>query len=239
MTHIPVSDALKAAWADLLSVFYPDVCHICGGRLAGGERHVCAFCLSRLPHTHYHRVASGNPMLARFVACSNVDAAAALFFYSRESPLSRVVQNFKYNHFPSLAFFMGERMGSELFTTGFFADVSLILPVPLHIFRRMRRGYNQAERIAAGVSAVTGIPLSRSLYARRSHATQTGLTLSQRQGNTSGVFAVRHPEALAGRHVLLVDDVCTTGSTLLAASQALAAAVPGIRITILTLAVTR
>lgn len=239
MTRLPGTDALKSAWADLLSVFYPDVCHICGGRLSEGERHVCTFCLSRLPHTHYHRVAANNPMLARFAACGSVEAASALFFYSRESPLSRVVQDFKYNHFPSLAFSMGELMGSELFTTGFFSDISLILPVPLHIFRRMRRGYNQAGRIAAGISAVTGIPVGRNLYARRSHATQTGLTLSQRQGNTSGVFAVRQPEALAGKHLLLVDDVCTTGSTLLAASQALAAAVPGIRITILTLAVTR
>ncbi len=219
---------------DAVNFLFPPTCHICDSPLAPHERFVCTRCLGELPRTGYHRRPL-NPMEERFAGIFPFERATGHFFYTRDSALSRLIQDMKYRGFPGIGRMLGYLAGSELFATGFFAGVDTVVPVPMHIMKRMRRGYNQAEYIARGVSEAIGVPVIPALRAVKGHRTQTRLTLEERRANLSGIFCPT-PE-VAGRHILLVDDICTTGSTLTAAAEALWKGNPS-NLTLLTIGVT-
>lgn len=221
----------------LIDFIFPRVCHICGGKLGANERYVCAACLSRLPRTGYHRI-KDNPMERRFMGIVPYRNATGYFFYRRNSEIASLVHDMKYHHFPGLAEYLGELVGTELFTSGFFSDIDAIVPVPIHWTKRARRGYNQCEKLALGLSGATGIPVMLNLRAHRPHRTQTSLTLDQRMKNTKGVFRLTDPATLDGKRILLIDDVCTTGTTLISAAETIHNEVPTAELTLLTLCVT-
>lgn len=206
-------DLVSATWDLLL----PRTCHVCGEVLNKGEKSICTECLANLPRTLYHRE-DMNPMAQRFAGFFPFRRASGHFFYNPDSEISNLIQDFKYRKFPSLACRMGEIMGSELFPTGFLSDVDVIVPIPIFWLKRAMRGYNQSLLLASGLSQVSGIPIDTNLYASRSHKTQTALSHSLRFSNTMGVFRLRDKETLRGKHILLLDDVCTTGSTLRSAA---------------------
>jgi len=113
------------------------------------------------------------------------------------------------------------------------------LPVPLSRKRLRHRGYNQSEMLARGISEITHLPIdTRSVHREHFRKSQTTLSRQERKENVEGLFQLRHPERLEGHHVLLIDDVCTTGATLIACGKAIRH-IPGIRISILTLAYTK
>lgn len=222
--------------SDLLDFIYPRRCHICGGNLLPGQRFICEGCLQDIPRSGYHR-RHMNPLEERFAGLFPFERATGLFLYSAGSPLSILIQDMKYRRFPSIGDMLGERAGIELYSTGFFSGIDLILPVPMHFIKRMRRGYNQTDHIASGISKATGIPVSHTLTAIRGHRTQTALTREERLENTAGLFRVKQPQEVTGRHILLVDDICTTGSTIISAAKAIWEAHPS-ALSILTLGVT-
>lgn len=176
-------------------------------------------------------------MEERFAGRFPFERATGHFIYTRDSSIAQLIQDMKYRHFPSIGQMLGELVARELFSTGFFSDSDVIVPVPMHFIKQARRGYNQVERIAQGISSVVQIPVSPALKAIRSHRTQTSMTPEQRLVNTAGLFAAARPSDLKGHHVLLVDDVCTTGATLTSAAETIWTASPA-SLTILTLAVT-
>ena len=161
----------------------------------------------------------------------------AVYYYVRGNNVSRLVHDFKYHNMPKLARWLGTQMYGELVFTDFFSDIDAVVPVPLHWTRRLRRGYNQAEEIAAGLCESAGLPVARLLRARM-HISQTRRTLRQRADNASGKYYAVREDGYDGLHLLVVDDVCTTGSTLIAAVRALAEVYPQSRISVLTLAAT-
>lgn len=230
----------------LLDVLIPRECHVCSTSLLDSEEFICTGCRSKLPFTGYEKYWSNrsgpnsdlNPMERRFAGQIPLVRACAPFFYTRDSSLASMIHDFKYRGFSRLATTLG-RIGAEaLVHSGLFTGVELLLPVPLHWIKRLRRGYCQTEMIAEGISQATGIPIGTQLHADRSHRTQTSLTSEQRIANTRGVFSVRQPESLKGRHVMLVDDICTTGATLLSAAGALATSLENdVSISIFTLGV--
>lgn len=167
-----------------------------------------------------------------YIRCS------ALFFYIPDTEISEIVQDMKYRHFRGLGRMMGEMMAKELLTTGFFNDVDYLMPVPMYFMKRIRRGYNQVEELCRGISHITGLPVDTSLRAIKPHRTQTRLSHEERLKNTAGIFRLYNTEKFAGRHILLVDDVCTTGGTLISASQAILDGCESARISILTLSAT-
>lgn len=177
-------------------------------------------------------------MEMRFAGKVKFKRAASHFFYTRSSPLSGLIHDFKYRNFPSLARRLGQIMGEELARTGFLNDIDYILPLPIHWTRRLSRGYNQTEHLAQGISDATGITVSFDLIARRSHKTQTNLTPEQRRQNTSNLFYLRHAEKYAGKELVILDDVCTTGATLSSAASTVNVAAPGCTLTLLTLGCT-
>ena len=223
----------------ILDLVFPPVCHICGCHLPPGEKYICLPCKASLPRTLYHRDPSGtNPMEHRFAGIVPFRRATGVFFYAPGSPLSQTVQDFKYRKFPGLARCLGRLMGEELFPTGFFSDVDMIIPVPIHFTKRMKRGYNQSEMLALGIHDIAGVEVCTLLKARRPHRTQTSLSHEARRRLSSEIFRLSHPEKLAGKHVLIIDDICTTGATLISAAEAILKDASGVEISFISLGVT-
>ena len=222
---------------DFLNVLLPQECHVCGAKLASHERFACSHCLGKLPRTGYHR-RNLNPMEQRFAGQFPFERATGHFFYTRDSALSTLIQDMKYRRFPSIGNMLGRIVASELFSTGFFSGIDLIMPVPMHWAKQIRRGYNQTHHIAAGICGATSIPVCFNLKAIRSHKTQTAMTKEQRLLNTAGLFALKDAEEVEGRGVLLVDDICTTGSTMRSAAETLTTAAPSIRLSLLSIGIT-
>lgn len=221
----------------LFRLFFPRRCAVCGACLHGGEDVLCLKCDVGLPRTDYHRVA-GNPVERRFWGRFPLERATSYFRYRKGGSYRHVLFRLKYGGRNDYARMMGELLAADLSRSGFFEGVDVLLPVPLHPDKQRRRGYNQSEWLARGVSAVTGIPVSVGQVVRTKNTeTQTRKPGLQRWDNMEGVFEVVDATDLAGRHVLLVDDVLTTGATLTACADALASGVEGVRFSVLTLAV--
>lgn len=223
--------------SDILNVFYPAECHLCGNDLSPHERFVCTPCIDSLPRTGFHRNPR-NAMEDRFAGQFPFVNATGHFFYSKDSSLSQLIQDMKYRNFPSIGNKLGEIAGRELFTTGFLSDIDVIVPLPMHFFKKARRGFNQTDRIAEGISEAAGIPVVKALKMTRRRKSQTTLSRARRLANAETLFAPTGNVDLNNKGVLLVDDICTTGATMGAAAKALTDAFPKIRLSLFALCVT-
>lgn len=222
-------------WIDLWELFFPRCCVVCGHRLLKDEEHLCLRCLSRLPRTGMH-LYPDNLMEKNLWGKLPLGRAVAFLYYAKGGDTQKVLFSLKYHGNSRLGLFLGRWMAAELLPSGFFQDIDYIVPVPLHERKKRRRGYNQSEMLAEGLSVVTGIPVSKHLMVREQFTeTQTRKGSYERWVNVSGVFGCPVPEVYEGKHILLVDDVMTTGATLVSCADTLSA-VPRLRISILTLA---
>jgi len=168
-----------------------------------------------------------------------IERAAALVYYEPHSEMAQMVYQLKYNNRPDIGEDMGRVMGCDMQLAGFFDGVDVLLPVPLSRKRLRQRGYNQSEQLARGVSDITHLPvITKVLKRKHFRQSQTQLNRLGRQENVADMFELRNGSMLVGRHVLLIDDVCTTGATLLACMDALKG-IPGIRFSVLTLGFTK
>ena len=231
--------ALRDALSALTDIVVPRCCMCCGQTLTRGERWVCLDCMLSLPRTGDHLLAStrlGDRMARHVGVCRT----AGWFFYRRNSPYSNIIFEMKYAGMPDSARWLGAEYASEIAPSGFFGDVDVIVPVPMHWLKRLRRGYNQSEGIAAGIAGVTGKRVDRTVLTARRHGQQKSRNRADRAHSVlNSVYTLRSPDAVSGLHLLLVDDVATTGSTLEACVMALMSApTPPRAISILTLAVT-
>lgn len=239
---------LKMVADDIDRVLFPRVCANCGCTLVGGERYLCMECEVAMPRTDFHLRPDENPLhhrllgslepLPRGVPRLMVERAAALFFYIRGNPYTELIKRAKYHRQPEIDLYLARRYAAEILPSGFFEGIDAVMPVPMHWRKQMRRGYNQADYVARGVAEAAGLPVLHNLYARSPHDTQTRKSQTERTINVAGIFAVEHPDALSHRHILVVDDVITTGATLLSCCQALHYAAPTARISVLALAAT-
>lgn len=234
---------LRAAGEILL----PRICLVCGQRLLLDEKHICLNCLADLPQTFFWSM-SHNPMADRFNEMiqnggpphhERYAFAASLFFYHSEANYRLIPHQIKYHGNTSAGHFFGKMLGCRLSTSEQFIDVDIVVPVPLHWTRKLKRGYNQAEVIASAVAESMGVSLRTDLLKRhRRTRTQTKMEVEQKISNVTGAFIASpgHSDASDIRHILIVDDVFTTGSTLYACFAALRTAFPPpIRISIATL----
>ncbi|WP_455584076.1 ComF family protein [Bacteroides sp.] len=224
-------------WFDsFLSLFFPRCCLICGMTLAKGEECLCTRCNMDLPRTDYHAV-KDNPVEQLFWGKVSLERATSYFFYRRGGDARHILHQLKYGGQKEIGEIMGRYMATELLSSGFFREIDLIVPVPLHKKKQKLRGYNQSEWIARGVSAVTAIPVEVTGVVREKNTdTQTRKSVFERWENVDGIFRLHSPERFVGKHILIVDDVLTTGATVVACASSFEK-VGNIRISVLTLAV--
>ena len=219
----------------IIGLLYPSVCAACGNSLFKWENLVCTRCRSLLPKTGYE-LNEDNPLARMFYGKVRLKAVTACFFFSKEGKVQHLIHELKYKGNGDAGIFLGQELGKSLKEAPLFQGLDYLIPVPLHPKRERQRGYNQSQMIAQGISEVTGIPVGdKFLFRSVNTATQTHKTKEERWQNVKDIFAVKHPERLEGKYVLLVDDVLTTGATLEACALTLSA-VPGITISCATAA---
>lgn len=219
------------------SLLFPRCCVVCGSPLSRGEECLCTCCNINLPRTGFH-LRKDNPVECLFWGrILGLKRASSFLFYRKGSDFRRILHMLKYGGYKELGEVMGRYMSAELSSGEFFDGVDMIIPVPLHRKKQKLRGYNQSEWIARGIASVTGIPLCAECMIREKNTeTQTRKSTFERWENVEGIFRLCDTVHFEGKHVLLVDDVLTTGATTVACASAFAG-VSGIRISVLTLAV--
>jgi len=236
-----VNDKLKyiRLWGrDLLNVIIPDLCTVCHTTLVGDEDILCLKCLMNLPRTNAHKT-QPNIIHDRLISLTEpVERASSLFWYYRENEYASLIHDAKYNNRPKVARKLAQLHAQELIGYSFFDGIDIILPVPMHILKRVVRGYNQSEVIAKGIADVTGLPIGNNLVTLKLHASQTRKGALQRQENAREIYGVNNPETLNGKHILLVDDVITTGATIVSCMRAIHKLSPTTRFSVFSLALT-
>ncbi|MCH4148608.1 MAG: ComF family protein [Prevotella sp.] len=224
-----------SVWSRLWDLLSPRQCAVCNARLSAGEHTLCAKCSLHLPRTLYQDTPEDNEMARMFWGRLPIKKCAALFFFNAGSESSNIVYKFKYHHHPEIALNMGEMMGLEFQKTTFFEDIDLIIAVPLAKNRQRQRGYNQSELIAAGIHNITCLPIAKGIVRRKDFKeSQTQKDRWQRNENVENAFELVNSEPIKGKHVLLIDDVATTGATLCACGKELLKA-EGLKLSLLTL----
>lgn len=206
---------------DFYRLFYPQLCGACDVPLAKGEEHLCLHCRLELPFTNFETVKE-NPVEKVFHGRVNLEFATSLLFFSKGEKVQNILHNIKYNEQKELAVFIGRIFGERLQNNTYLKDVTTIIPVPLHPQKQHLRGYNQSELFAEGMNEIMKIELSTNNMIRDIHTeTQTKKTRIERWENVGKAFTLRNPKLLTHKHILLIDDVLTTGATLEACAQAL------------------
>lgn len=226
-------------WTRIFDLVAPRTCCVCGRRLSAGESVICCSCHLHLPLTHFERDFHTNEMAQRFWGLIPLERAAALFYYEAQSDMARLIYDLKYHYRPELGEHLGRIAARQFAAAGFFQGVDAIIPTPLSRRRQWQRGYNQSMEIARGVSSVTQLPIDNKAVRRVSfHQSQTHLSRWQRQANIDSAFRLVDARRISNRHLLLIDDIVTTGSTLVALAQELQKA-GNVRFSILSLGYTK
>ncbi len=231
---------ISAVLRDITSLILPRTCLACGRLLLENEGCVCLACRYNMPLTNFSK-RKDNPIKLLFENVLPVESATAMFWFVGGTEWQRIVHNFKYYGRWFFAQKMGEWLGEELHDSGNFDDIELVVPIPLHYRRRLQRGYNQSEQLALGVGRKMGVKCDfRSVRRRQYNDSQTSKSRSERWDNVEEIFEVRRVEYLRGKHILLVDDVLTTGATMASCASAIVKACDGdVRISIASLSVSR
>lgn len=219
-----------------INLIFPHCCIVCDQVLSQQEKYICVECLSHLPKTNFHLIKDNNAE-KRFWGKFTFEKAFSYFYYTKESDFSRILYELKYKGNKEIGLIMGRYMSNEIISSGFFSDIDMIIPVPLHKKRYKKRGYNQSEWIAKGISEITGIPIRTDIILRNiANPTQTNKNIMERWENVEGVFTLNFPLAVENKHILLVDDVLTTGATITSCATILQR-ISNLRISIITLSI--
>ena len=205
----------------LLHLFFPKVCPGCSSDQVDKEQMICADCLSNLPYTGFQNIRD-NSVEKLFWGRCNIKSACSIFYYIVDTPLQHIIHHIKYKNQPELGIYMGEIMGHAM--NNFFSnhEMDLIIPMPLHPKKEYQRGYNQASLLCRGISSITGIEHQDEIVLRKEHtSSQTNKTRLERWENVAEVFCLNDVSSVADKHILLIDDVITTGASMEACANIL------------------
>ncbi|HTH30641.1 MAG TPA: ComF family protein, partial [Lacibacter sp.] len=199
---------------DFIHLLYPHNCAGCGSDLVENDQPICIHCYSNLPETNYAAL-PGNPIEKIFYGRLNVEEATAGYYFSKSSVLQRLIHQLKYNGNVEVGHQLGQWLGLQLQKSNRFNPVDALIPLPLYPSKEKKRGYNQATILCEGISEVMNIPILNNIVLRKRYTdTQTKKGRTERLKNVDGSFELSDPAILQNKHVLLVDDVITTGATL-------------------------
>lgn len=198
---------------DFIELFFPRTCCVCGKPLVGDEKEICLNCLCDLPEA-LNASGEDNFVARRLQGRVPLEAATALLLFKRKNNAQKILHQIKYHGNERLAILMGQKLGVSLSKNNLFDNIDIIIPVPLHPRKLRKRGYNQSLLICQGITKVFKRPICTDNLIRIHHTeTQTHKNREERYDNMHNVFALRNPTALESKHILLVDDVLTTGAT--------------------------
>lgn len=198
----------------LLQLVFPHVCSGCGSDLLNEESQLCLRCLNALPETHFHEH-DNNPVEKIFRGRLRIEKGTAQFYFTKESLIQHLMHQFKYKANKELGLQLGRIMGNSLKSARRFESINALVPLPLFPEKEKRRGYNQADVLCRGISEIMNIPVLNNIIIRTHHTeTQTRKSRLERWENLEGKFELMNASAIENKHILLVDDVITTGATL-------------------------
>jgi len=199
---------------DLLNLLFPITCAACGNVLMKNERVICLTCNYYLPRTNFH-LERDNPVAVIFWGRVKIENATAFYYFNKASRYRHLIHELKYRGRKDIGLELGRIFGYEMMVSPGFRLIDLVLPVPLHKKKLIKRGFNQSECIARGISEAMNKPLDTLSVIRTVYSdTQTRKTRYDRWLNVDGIFRVSDQTVLSGKHILLVDDVVTTGATI-------------------------
>jgi ComF family protein len=222
-------------FSDFLDLFYPRTCAACGFNLFRNENLICTKCLFYLPKTNFHKDVD-NPVARLFWGRVKIEYASSYFYFTKGSRFRKLIHKLKYKGQKQIGFELGKHFGFNLAGSPF-KEIDIIIPVPLHPKKEKKRGYNQSEWIARGIAEAMNKKVeTKWLYRSVATQTQTKKTRFERWENVEDIFHLHDIKAVEGKHILLVDDVVTTGSTLEACAKAILMA-GNSKVSIVTLAV--
>ena len=208
----------------MLDLVYPPLCACCGVSRPLDNHIFCLDCLNELPETGYHLHAP-NPFMGHFRGRIELMAGAAFLYFTRNGGTQRLLHQIKYNNQPDIIQLIGKWYGKQLVRSELWTSAEVIVPVPLQWKKQRKRGYNQSAVFGSGIGEVMGIPCPKNILIRVTHDNSlTGMRRLQRVETIGSSFILANPNPVRGKHVLLVDDVLTTGATLEACANALAKA---------------
>jgi len=220
---------------DFIHLLYPHNCAGCGSDLLENDQSICIHCYANLPDTNYAAL-PGNPIEKIFYGRLNAEQATAGYYFSKSYALQRLIHQLKYNGNIEVGHQLGQWLGLQLQKSNRFNAVDALIPLPLYPSKEKKRGYNQATVLCEGIAEIMNIPILNNVVLRKRYTdTQTKKGRAERLKNVDGSFEVGEPLALQQKHVLLVDDVITTGATLEACGLAIKET-DNVRLSIATLA---
>ena len=220
---------------DFFALFYPEICMACDETLYKHEHTICTRCIYSLPKTGFH-LDNNNPVKKVFWGRIPIEGAASYYYFGKETRVQQLLHNLKYKGRKEVGTAIGKLYGQELCKAEGFKEANLILPVPLHPKKQKRRGYNQCDFFAEGLSESMSIPWSANVIERTTATdTQTRKSRFSRWQNVAEIFRIKDESLVSNRHLIIVDDVLTTGSTLEACARAVIGAT-GVKVSVATIA---
>jgi ComF family protein len=212
---------IQEYYIDFINLFYPNTCSACGNTLIKQEEIICTTCLYNLPKTKYW-LEKDNPISKIFWGRVQIENACSYYFFSKGSIFRDLIHKLKYNGAKEIGSCMGKYFGYVLADSPLYSDIDIIIPVPLHPKKEKKRGYNQSDWIAMGLSEGMKKEWNGKLLFRKvATETQTKKSKFERWQNVENIFNIKNPKKLIGKHILLVDDVITTGSTIEACANSI------------------
>lgn len=221
---------------DLISLFYPKVCQICDASLVKSETVICLNCIHQLPVTNF-LLHNDNPVKKVFYGRVDIENATSLLHFKKKGAVQKLIHQLKYKGQEEIGIYLGKWMGEELIRSQFFKEIDLVIPVPLHKIKQRKRGFNQVEKFGREIARALGIPYCDDVLQKSStSSTQTIKARLSRWGDIEETFVLSSPETISGKHVLIVDDLITTGATLEACCNVLKHS-QGVKISIASMAI--
>jgi competence protein ComFC len=223
--------------SDIGNLIFPNSCLACEKELSRFENHLCSFCEEDLPLTNFHLFTEATPTDKLFWGRVEVTSTYSHLFFEKNKTSQTVLFNLKYKNKPELGVYFGRKIGEKLKLMPTFSEIDALIPVPLHHKKEFIRGYNQSDVLTVGISEKLNAPMDNTTIKRTKHsASQTKKTRFQRWDNVNEIFKISN-KINSYKHIVLVDDVITTGSTLESIIQAIRKKNPNILISVVTLAV--
>ncbi|MFB9055455.1 ComF family protein [Mariniflexile ostreae] len=220
----------------LLNLFFPKVCYACHNTLKDNEKDLCISCRHSIPVTNFH-FNNDDTVLKIFYGRVKIEQATALLRFEKKGLVQHLIHQLKYKGHETIGMFLGDWLGGELATLNHYEDIDLVIPVPIHKKKLRKRGYNQVTKFGQQIATALHAEYKEDVLLKISNtSSQTLKTRWFRWQDNTELFLLNHAKDLENKHILLVDDLITTGATMEACITVLQQ-VPSVKISVASMAI--